>query len=185
MQAFVTKFSLRELYLVLVGVGVTTTALLFITIALPHANAFRAAANEVADLETAAIDGAELERLLAEKKTELEDLEYRLHGDMADLPPKQVEAYIIGRLQRVSWNNNVEFVSVEPATGDRVQIFQETLFNVELVGHYEDLYRWLWEARKDLGYVVIKEYALTRRDGSDVEPRLLANLSLATYRAIE
>ena len=104
---------------------------------------------------------------------------------MANLPVRQVEAYIIGRLQRVSWNNNVELVSVEPAIGDRVQMFQEMLFNVQLVGQYGDLYRWLWETRDDLGYVVVKEYALRRQDNVDDEPQLIADLSLASYRAIE
>ena len=104
---------------------------------------------------------------------------------MANLPVKQVEAYIIGRLQRISWNNDVELVSVEPSTGDRVQIFQEILFNVQLVGEYEDLYAWLWEARSDLGYVVVKEYGLTRHNSDDREPLLAADLSLASYRAVE
>lgn len=104
---------------------------------------------------------------------------------MANLPVRQVEAYIIGRLQRVSWNNDVELVSVEPATGERVQIFQEMLFNVRLVGQYDDLYRWLWETRTDLGYVVVKEYGLTRQDNDDEEPLLVADLSLASYRAVE
>jgi len=66
-----------------------------------------------------------------------------------------------------------------------VQIFQEMLFNVELKGQYDDLYRWLWEARDDLGYVVVKEYGLKRYDDEDEFPQLLANLSLASYRAIE
>ena len=115
----------------------------------------------------------------------LDELRYRLYGDMANLPVKQVEAYIIGRLQKISWNNGVELVSVEPSTGDRVQIFQEMLFNVQLVGGYDDLYAWLWEARNDLGYVVVKEYALTRSNRDDAEPLLLADLSLASYRAVE
>jgi hypothetical protein len=59
------------------------------------------------------------------------------------------------------------------------------LFNVELLGEYDDLYRWLWDVRNELGYVVIKEYSLTRRDNDDAEPMLLANLSLASYRAVE
>ena len=113
----------------------------------------------------------------------LENLKYRLHGDMANLPVREVEAYIVGRLQRISWNNDVELVSVEPAAGERVQVFQEILFNVQLVGEYEVLYHWLWEARNELGFVVVKEYGLVRRDQVDDNPRLLADLSLASYRS--
>ena len=136
-------------------------------------------------LEEAAQDGAELEQHLQEQHVRIQELQYLLHGDMANLPVRQIEAYIIGRLQRVSWNNDVELVSVEPSMGERVQIFQEMLFNVQLVGHYDDLYRWLWEARNDLGYVVVKEYGLTRQDNDDEEPLLVADLSLASYRAVE
>ena len=66
-----------------------------------------------------------------------------------------------------------------------MQIFQELLFNVRLVGRYNDLYRWISETRAELGYVVVKEYALTRQGDEDDDPLLLANLSLASYRAVE
>ncbi|MDH3533025.1 MAG: type 4a pilus biogenesis protein PilO [Gammaproteobacteria bacterium] len=185
MQDFLQKVSLRELRLLLFGIGAVITAAIVVSIVIPNAKALTVASKEVRILEEAARDGDELERHLQEQHAKIEELRYRLHGDMANLPVRQVEAYIIGRLQRVSWNNNVELVSVEPATGERVQIFQEMLFNVRLVGQYRDLYRWLWEARDDLGYVVIKEYELRRQDNEDETPQLLADLSLASYRAVE
>ena len=104
---------------------------------------------------------------------------------MAGLPVRQIESYVVGRLQGISWGNDIELVSVEPAMGDRVEIFQEMIFNVQLSGEYTDLYQWLWEARNELGFVVIKEYGLARRDNDDDEPLLLADLSLATYRAVK
>ena len=64
-------------------------------------------------------------------------------------------------------------------------MFQELLFNVELVGTYNDLYQWLWDVRNELGYVVVKEYSLTRQDDVDDEPALSARLSLASYRTIQ
>ena len=185
MQELLEKISLRELRLVLLGIGAILTAAMIAGTLLPKVKAARVASGEVSVLEEAAQDGAELERHLDEQRARIEELQYRLHGDMANLPVQQIEAYIIGQLQRVSWNNNVELVSVEPATGERVQIFQEMLFNVELAGQYDDLYRWLWEARNDLGYVVVKEYSLSRQDGDDNEPLLLADLSLASYRAVK
>ena len=185
MQALLQKISLRELRLALLGIGAIFTVALAAGVLLPKFKVATAANREVAVLEEAAQDGAELDRHLSEQHARLEDLRYRLYGDMASLPVRQVEAYIIGRLQRVSWNNNVELVSVEPATGERVQIFQEILFNVQLVGYYDDLYKWLWEARNDLGYVVVKEYSMTRHDNVDDQPLLFADLSLASYRAVE
>lgn len=185
MQELLQKISLRELRLLLLGLGAIITVAVVMRAVIPGAKALRAANNEVHILEEAGQDAAELDRHLQEQQIKIEELKYRLYGDMANLPVRQIEAYIIGRLQRVSWNNNVELVSVEPATGDRVQIFQEMLFNVQLVGQYEDLYGWLLEARDELGYVVVKEYELRRQDNEDSEPQLLADLSLASYRAVE
>jgi Tfp pilus assembly protein PilO len=185
MQELLQRISPRELRLALLGIGAILVAAIVAGVLMPKVKAARTVSQEVSVLEEAAQDGAELERHLDEQYAKLEELKYRLHGDMANLPVRQVEAYIIGRLQKVSWNNDVELVSVEPATGERVQIFQEILFHVRLVGHYNDLYHWLREAREDLGYIVVKEYGLTRQDNDDEQPLLVANLSLASYRAVE
>ncbi len=185
MRELLEKISLRELRLALLGIGAILTAATVAGALLPKVKAARAASGEVSVLEEAAQDGAELERHLEQQHARIAELQYQLHGDMANLPVQQIEAYIIGQLQRVSWNNEVELVSVQPSMGERVQIFQEMLFNVELVGEYDDLYRWLWEARNDLGYVVVKEYSLSRQNDDDDQPLLVADLSLASYRAVE
>lgn len=185
MQELLKNISLRELRLALLGIGAILSAAVAVLILVPQIKSARAAGQEVAVLEEASKDGGELDRHLQERHASIEELRFRLYGDMANLPARQVEAYIIGRLQRISWNNNVELVSVEPGIGERVQIFQEILFEVQLAGQYDDLYRWLWEARNDLGYVVVKEYGLKRQDNDDDEPLLAANLSLASYRAVQ
>lgn len=183
MQDYLKKMKLRELRLLLAGVGVVVIAITFTALALPQIKTYRIATQNVDTLRNASQDGSELEEQLQDLQVGIEDLKYRLHGDMANLPVREIEAYIVGRLQRISWDNNVELVSVEPAAGERVQVFQEILFNVQLVGEYEDLYHWLWEARNELGFVVVKEYGLVRRDQIDENPRLLADLSLASYRS--
>lgn len=185
MQELLKKLSLRELRLALLGIGAILISAIAAGVLLPKIKVARAATHEVSALEEAAQDGSELDRHLQEQNAKIDELQYRLHGDMASLPVKEIEAYMIGRLQKISWNNEVDLVSVVPATGERVKIFQEILFKVRLVGEYEDLYRWLLEARSDLGYVVVKEYGLTRQDNNDAQPRLVADLSLASYRAVE
>jgi len=185
MKDLLQKISLRELRMLLLGLGAVLAVGLIASLVAPQAKALHTAQKEVELLAQAAQDSNELDRHLQEQYSIIDDLKYRLHGDMANLPVKQVESFIIGRLQKISWNNNIELVSVEPATGERVQIFQEILFNVRLVGHYEDLYHWLVEAGNDLGYVVIKEYGMARNDNDDESPLLLAELSLASYRAVQ
>lgn len=185
MQELMKSISLREFRLLLLGIGAIVTCASIAYFIIPGVKAYRAAAKEVAVLQQAARDGDELEAHLQAQHEKIQSLNYRLHGDMANLPVRQIESYIIGRLQRISWANNIELVSVEPAMGERIEIFQEMIFNVQLSGRYADLYHWVWEARNDLGFVVVKEYGLARRDDDDDEPLLLADLSLASYRAIE
>ena len=185
MRELVQKIDIRELRLLLIGLGAVTTVALIVSIIAPRAKLLRAATETVQTLRAASGDGQELDRHLQDEHERIEELKFRLYGDMANLPVKQVEAYIIGRLQEISWGTGVDLLSVEPAAGDQVQIFQEILFNVEAVGRYEDLYQWLWEVRTELGYVVVNEYSLKRKDDNDEDPVLLADLSLASYRAVE
>lgn len=185
MQELLHRIGLRELRMLLLGLGAAVTLAMVAGVILPKLKALGTANSALLVLEEASQDGAELERHMQRRQAEIEELRYRLQGDMSNLPAKQVESYIIGRLQKVSWNNNVELVSVQPASGDQVQVFQEMLFKVQLIGNYADLYGWLWEARHELGFVVVKELSLKRHDEVDDEPLLHASLNLASYRTIE
>lgn len=185
MQGLLRNISHRELRLLMLGIGAVLTVLNTFASVVPKLKVYRATTATISTLENTSLDTDELERQLQGRHKAIDEIQYRLNGDLGELPEKQIEAFIVGRLQRASWNNGVELVSVEPATGDRVQIFQEILFNVVLIGEYENLYRWLWETRNELGYVVIKEYRITRNDDADDNPRLLANVSLASYRVAQ
>lgn len=185
MSGVLERLSVRELRLLLIGLAAIVAAGLAFGLLVPRAKTMLAAQNDVEVLEAASQDVSALEQLLTDESATLEELRRRLYGDMANLPVRQVEAYIIGRLQEVSWDSGVELVSVEPAMGQQVQVFQELLFNVELVGEYHDLYEWLWDVRNELGYVVVKEYSLSRQDNFDEEPVLSARLSLSSYRTIQ
>lgn len=185
MQDLLQRFSLREFRLLLLGIGAVLTCIAVALLVIPNAKAYQSVSREAKVLQQASRDGEALETHLQEQHEKIQDLNYRLHGDMAGMPVRQIESYVIGRLQRISWGNDIELVSVEPTLGNRVEIFQEMIFNVQLSGEYVDLYQWLWETRNELGFVVVKEYGLERRDDNDDEPLLLADLSLATYRAVK
>lgn len=177
------KLGTREFRALLLGLGLVVTSIAITAALLPQFKEYRAARKAVAILEDARESSANLEQQLQERHAKIEDLKFRLHGDMANLPLKQVESYVIGRLQKISWRNEVDLVSVKPASGQQVQIFSEILFNIELVGEYDNIYHWLWDAKNELGFVVVKEYGMSRRDNIDDNPKLLAEVSLASYRA--
>jgi hypothetical protein len=185
MLAVLKNLGTREFRMLLLGLGLAATSIAVTIAFVPEVKEYRSATNTIAVLEEARASSADLEQHLQERHAQIEDLKFRLHGDMANLPLKQVESYVIGRLQKISWRNEVELVSVEPASGQEVQIFRETLFNIELLGEYDAVYRWLWDAKRELGFIVVKEYGMKRRDDIDDNPRLLAEVSLASYRAEE
>lgn len=185
MNNILNKINMREFRIMIAGLGVVVTCLSIAYLVVPNARSYVNASKNVASLQQSTLDSEKISAQMETQQKRIGELNFQLHGDMANLPVRQVEAFIIGRLQRVSWRNDIELVSVEPEMGERVEIFQEIVFNVELVGEYYDLYRWLWEARNELGFVVVKEYGLSRRNDHDEEPLLLASLSLASYRAVE
>lgn len=182
MNAALQKFSISELRLIALGLGAVLAVAAFSVLLLPDLKLLHTTKQSVATLQQATQDAGLLEQQITRQHAALEALRFRLHGDMEDLPPRQVESYIIGRLQKVSWNNDVELVSVQPRDGDSVHIFEEMLFSVQLVGHYNAIYGWLWDVRNELGFVVIKELSLTRRSNDDGQPLLTAALTMAAYR---
>ena len=185
MDALLKNIGIRELRLLLLGAGLILSAGMISALLVPKVKQFSAAPVEASVLEEAQANSPNLEQHLQERSARIEELKFELNGDITNLPFKQVESYVLGRLQKISWRNNVELVSVEPASGQQIQIFRELLFNIEIVGEYDDIYRWLWDAKNELGFTVVKEYAMRRRDDIDDHPRLLAEVSLASYRAEE
>ncbi len=135
------KLDMREFRLVLLGLGLLITTLIVSAALLPGAKTYRSAAKAVAVLEDARENSADLEQQLQERHANIEELKFRLHGDMANLPLKQVESYVIGRLQKISWRNDVELISVKPAAGQQVEIISEGFVKIELVGEYDNTYR--------------------------------------------
>ena len=183
MLSALEKLGAREFRMALLGLGLVITAIVITTAFVPQVKEHRSSVRAVTVLEAAKESTANLEQQLQDRNANIEELNFRLHGDMEKLPLKQVESYVIGRLQKISWDNDVELLSVKPATGQQVQVFSEILFNIELVGEYDNIYHWLWDAKNELGFVVVKEFGMRRRDNVDDNPKLLAEVSLASYRA--
>ena len=131
-------------------------------------------------------NSAGLDAQLANLRTTVDVLERELHGDMANLPMKQMEAFIIGRLQSISWRNDIQLVGVAPSDGGLSGEFSELLFDVELHGRYLDMFAWLEGVRGDLGFVVIKQFEMAPMSQNDMEePELRVNLTMASFRRVE
>ncbi|MFK7794516.1 MAG: type 4a pilus biogenesis protein PilO [Gammaproteobacteria bacterium] len=116
---------------------------------------------------------------------EVESVKYKIKGDMVNLPEKEMEAYILGVLQNISWNHDIKLIGVKPSQGNEIHIFQEILFDVKLSGNYFDLYQWFLALREDLGFIVIKNMNLSPSKTDGAEVPLLMDLTIATYKSIK
>lgn len=153
---------------------------------LPQVKQYRKLNASYQILQQAAGSSTGLQQQLQQTRQQVKDLSYQLHGDMAGLPDNQMESYIIGRLQKVSWQADVELASVIPGKGKKVQMFQETLFDVNINARYFDFFNWLQTINEELGYVVVKKFEINPQSNQgDKDPRLNISLTLVSYRMVQ
>jgi hypothetical protein len=185
MQAYLARLDNRSFFLAMGGLLLLVASAMFSYLILPQIKGYRAELNTREMLRDIIENGDELENELSTLASQVETLKHDLHGDMANLPLKQMEAYIIGRLQAMSWRHKVELVGIHPGAGQKVKMFKEILFDIELSGEYFNLVEWLKELGRELGFVVIKEYEIkplsAKQDG---EPRLSLDLTIVSYRTL-
>lgn len=186
MDDLLKQLSQRQLRMIGGGMLALVAVALLTYAVQPRFKAFRAARASLVLLDATTENGAGLDAQLSGLRAQVEVLERELHGDMANLPLKQMEAFIIGRLQGISWRHDVQFVGVQPQDGGLSEQFSELLFDVELQGRYFDVFAWLEAVREELGFVVIKQFEVTPigRTGME-EPELQVNLTMASYRRVE
>jgi hypothetical protein len=175
----------RTVGIMLGAVVLLVSAVLITYVLWPQVKAFNSI-NASQDIMLNAVNSSDgLEQQIAKVKAEVDSLMHRLHGDMARLPGKQLESYIIGRLQKISWETDVELISVMPDVGQRVQMFRESLFEVEINAGYFDFFKWLQAIGHELGFIVVKKYEIHLMDKVLHDPKLKIVLTMVSYRRVE
>jgi len=174
----------RQMQLAGAGVVALLLAVLLMYMVLPQWRAFQSVGTSLQLLRQGADEGATLDSQLATLRTEVEGLERTLNGDASNLPAKKMEGFVIGRLQTISWRNDVILVSVEPREGTPLNQFRELIFDVELRSSYFDFYDWLQDIGAELGFVVIKQFEISESNRSrpGEELPLKVKLTMAAYR---
>jgi Tfp pilus assembly protein PilO len=184
MFAALSRFSRRDLALILVLLVFVVTTLAFTFLVLPKIKSYLAVTRTESTLSMIVDNGDLLDNQLKNLSGEIELLQRRLHGDMASLPVKEIEAHVVGKLQQISWQNDIQLVGIEPSSGATIETFHEILFRVTLAGDYMNMYDWLREVGADLGFVLVKQYEMQPLDRQAQNPRLSVELTMATYRAM-
>jgi type IV pilus assembly protein PilO len=128
--------------------------------------------------------GAEITNELATTRQSVARLENHVFGKNMNLPMKQLEAQIIGRLQEISSRNHVELDGVRPGAKKRLRMFVESPIEVEVAGDYFDIARWLQELSGEFGFIVVKQYEM-QPITQDTTPRLRMKMTMVSYRTEE
>ena len=183
MQDFFDNAEPRLVAMLLVGLVVLIVGAEATYLVWPQFKKFQAQNTSHVLLESTVANSDSLSSQLINIDTEVKDLLRQLHGDMAQLPVKEMESSVIGRLQKVSWATNVELISVKPGSGGQIQNFRERLFQVKLRAGYHNFFEWLQTVNQELGYIVVKEFEITPNDPKSLSnPKLDLTLTLISYR---
>ena len=172
----------RTIMLLLVSVSLLVMAALGSYVIWPEYRDFRKSMTTLSVLRDVTSRGDNLAQEMSVLKTSVERLDHELHGDMVNTPENEMESFIIGRLQTISWSNNIELLRVTPGNGSSVRIFEEVLFEVMIAGDYFDIYNWLQSLDDELGFVVVKHFDLRPVVGSNEDGRLNARFTIVSYR---
>ncbi|MDH5631899.1 MAG: type 4a pilus biogenesis protein PilO [Gammaproteobacteria bacterium] len=156
----------------------------FVYIVYPRIKEYQGTKKVRSNLVLVVEDGRELPGQLAEMTAEVNSLGKTLHGDMAHLSMEKMEAYIIERLQKISWRNEVELAGIKPKAGNTVHVFREILFDIEIRGDYMNLVRWLQELNSEIGFIVINRFQFLPVRYVDQVPILSLKLTIVSYKAI-
>jgi len=173
----------RSLQIISALLGLVIVAALLSYLLLPQVKVYRNALNARVVLLQVVATGDQMEVDLRRLKEEINQLEKRLHGDAANLPAQQMEAYILGQLQRAAWRNRVELMGVSPKQGNKVDRFGEMLFELKMAGGYFDVFNLLADLGRELGFVVVKFYRMTPQSHTEGEPLINVDMTIAAYRA--
>ena len=183
MQDFFENAQPRVVAMMLIGIVLLVVLVEATYLLWPQLKSYRELHASHQVLKRAVNNNESLNNQLQKIESEVKDLSRQLHGDMAQLPVKQMESFVIGRLQKVSWATDVELMSVQPGSGSQVQNFRERLFEVKLNAHYHDFFDWLQIVNQELGYIVVKKFEISPDDRDAVEnPKLNLALTLVSYR---
>lgn len=123
---------------------------------------------------------AEIVRL----ETATSRLQHSLYGALADVPKDQVEAFIVGELQRISWRHDINLIGLTPVEDEPVEDFEALRFDVKLRAGYFDLAEWFHRIQSELGFIAVRRFDITRAGLSDDgAPLLNVDTSLVSFRA--
>ena len=174
----------RQLQMLGYGILLLTAVAILSYLVLPQWRAYQTTSSSLKLLQATAADGSSLDTQLESLRQDVGTLERTLNGDASNLPVRKMEAFVIGRLQTISWRTDMELIGILPREGIPLNQFSELIFDVELQGKYFDFFEWLQTVGEELGFVVVKQFEMLSINEVSTrgDPSLKVKLTIASYR---
>lgn len=133
-------------------------------------------------IEELVANGETVSEKIHQYRREITVLNQKLRGEQPLLSSEEITAHVIGHLDRISREHNVTLAGVTPGNINKVLMFEEVPFDIEVAGKYADLYSWLYEVTAQLGPMVISQFRISYNPGA---PLLNMDVKLASYKSLE
>ena len=133
-------------------------------------------------LEQLVANGETITDKIRQYRQEIAALGKKLRGEQPLLSSEEITAHVVGNLDRISSEHKVKLSGVTPGETNKVLMFEEVPFDIEVMGKYADLYSWLNEVTAQLGPMVIPQFKIRYNPGA---PLLNMNVKLASYKLLD
>ena len=147
----------------------------------PAVEEYRTVADEsseqglLAAVESAPQTAAAIARL----ERETADLRDRLYGGASGVPLREMQAWVIHRLDQLSLEHGVELESVSPGEVGHVLMFDELPYDVRVRGGYFALFAWLNQVEQELRPMSVQSFEI-RPEPADAAVEM--EFRLVSYR---
>lgn len=182
-QDLLSRIDNRSLMLLIIGSCVLIFTALTTYTVVPEVKRYFLARETLQLLNAAPPENRQLHTQVSQQRKEVTALEKQIRGDMAHQPSKQLESYIIESLQIISSQNHMQLSSLAPRKGQKIDIFREMIFDVELTGNYMNFYHWLSELNGKLGFIVISKFNIRPAAPGKQDSFLNIKLTITAYRS--
>lgn len=122
----------------------------------------------------------ELESVTA-LESEVARLNTELYGDSAGVPRAEIESFVVNTLARISSLHGIDLLGITPDGANKVLMFEELPYSVEVAGSYFALHRWLYQVEEELRPMVVKQFEIVP---SRSDETVTLSLRIVAYRAI-
>ncbi len=182
MDKLLAQLDARSLQMLAIGLCLVLVVVIATRGVVPQVKKWQSQQQSVRVLETVRSGQDDVQTQMAGLQAEIAAIRKNMRGDLPEMPLQQLESYIIGRFQVVSWSSDMDLLSVRPGINQNMKRFDEISFDVEISGSYPDLFRWLWALGHELGFVVVKNFQITPTSHGETNPKLLARLNIVFYQ---